>query len=147
MCALSPSPSLNLDVKSNSLHEFAVCRAFAESLAVKADGSGEWERRLLMQQNGANLLLVARLNLSGSLNIYVAKGRVGGMGRSSELLHLTDTYGAVSLERVVRGSRAVVGSQSLVSQSLQSTETQVVTVPMSVMDFTLPLIPQVTSGS
>lgn len=75
------------------------------------------------------------------------QGKGWGMGRSSELLHLTDTYGAVSLERVVRGSRAVVSSQSLVSQSLQSTETQVVTVPMSVMDFTLPLIPQVTSGS
>lgn len=78
MHALSPSPSLNLDTKSNSFHEFAVCRAFAESLAVKADGSGEWERRLLMQQNGANLLLVTRLNLSGCLNIYVARGRVGG---------------------------------------------------------------------
>lgn len=78
MHALSPSPSLNLNVKSNSFHEFAVCRALAESLAVKADGSGEWERRLLMQQNGANLLLVARFNLSGSLNIYVARGRVGG---------------------------------------------------------------------
>lgn len=78
MHALSRSPSLNLNVKSNSFHEFAVCRAFAESLAVKADGSGEWERRLLMQQNGANLLLVARFNLSGSLNIYVARGRVGG---------------------------------------------------------------------
>ena len=54
------------------------------------------------------------------------------------LLHLTGTYGAVFLERVVRGSRAVVSSQSLVSQSLQSTETQVVTVPMNVMRLQAP---------
>ena len=44
---------------------------------------------------------------------------------------------------MVRGSRDVVSSQSLVSQSLQSTETQVVTVPMSVMGLQAP---SVTSG-
>lgn len=98
---------------------------------------GNGKEGCLCNRMGQTCFLVARLTvwipeyLCGQGKGWGAVGVRNSFPHS--LLHLTDTHGAVSLERVVRGSRAVVSSQSLVSQSLQSTETQVVTVSMSVM--------------